>query len=428
MRQRSIRKLTTLCLAFILCGEWNAWAQRPAPPVQHPVAALDELVSQALAHNPELLMLRREYDARRARVPQATAMPQPTVSVGWMGNIAPFTTQVGDPSSNRAIGFDQELPFPGKLATKGKVATKEAESAWWALSSAELRIAAEVKASYFDLWFIERSIEVQRKNKDLTEKFVKIAEARYAVGKGSQQDILKAQVEVSKYLETLTTLDLQREAAVIRLNNLLYRSPDAPLTAAGEVTQSEMLLPLAELNDLAVKNSPDLKAQQSTIDARQYEVSLSKKEFYPDLGVGFTYQNRERLPEMYGVTVKISVPLYFWQRQQPAVAEASAGLAASRHAYDNARSILLYRVKDQYLILTTSNKLLDLYSKSIIPQSTATFESSISSYETGSVDFLTLLDNLITLRNYELSYYQQLRDYQKALAALEPLVGVKLVK
>lgn len=428
MRQRYIRKLTTLCLVFILSGQWSVRAQEPGPRGRRAVTALDELVTQALEHNPVLLSLRREYDAKRARVPQAAALPQPTVSVGWIGNITPFTTQVGDPSSNRAIGFDQELPFPGKLATRGKAASKEAENAWWALSSAELRIAAEVKASYFDLWFIEKSIEVQSKNKDLTEKFVKIAEARYAVGKGSQQDILKAQVEVSKYLETLTTLDLQRQAAVIRLNNLLYRSPGAPLTAASDVTQSEMSMSLADLNDLAVKNSPDLKAQQSAIEARQYEVSLSKKDYYPDLGVGFTYQNRERMPEMYGVTFKISIPLYFWQRQRPAVAEAAAGLAASRHAYDSARSMLLYRVKDQYLLLTTSNKLLDLYSKSIIPQSTATLESSISSYETGSIDFLTLLDNLITLRNYELSYYQQLRDYQKALAALEPLAGVKLVR
>jgi len=132
------------------------------------------------------------------------------------------------------------------------------------------------------------------------------------------------------------------------------------------------------------------------------------------------------MPEMYGVNVGVKIPLYFWQKQRPAVAEATASAVAEKRRLENAMSLLFLRIKDCYLSATTAQRLVKLYGTTIIPQSALSLESAVAGYEAGRVDFLTLLDNTVTLRNYELSYYEQLSNVEKAIAALEPLVGVTL--
>jgi outer membrane protein TolC len=122
----------------------------------------------------------------------------------------------------------------------------------------------------------------------------------------------------------------------------------------------------------------------------------------------------------------VKIPLYFWQKQRPAVAEATAGAAMERERLENTTTVLFFKIKDRYLAANTAQRLVKLYGTTIIPQSTLSLESAIAGYEAGRVDFLTLLDNTVTLRNYELSYYEQLSNVEKAIAALEPLVGVTL--
>jgi outer membrane protein TolC len=129
---------------------------------------------------------------------------------------------------------------------------------------------------------------------------------------------------------------------------------------------------------------------------------------------------------MYGVSVAVKLPLYFWQKQRPAVAEASASKAAEQKRIENVTTVLFFKIKDRLLAAATANRLVKLYGTTIVPLSSLSLESAISGYEVGKVDFLTLLDNLVTLLNYELSYYEQLSNAEKAVAALEPLVGVKL--
>jgi outer membrane protein TolC len=124
--------------------------------------------------------------------------------------------------------------------------------------------------------------------------------------------------------------------------------------------------------------------------------------------------------------VGVKIPLYFWQKQQPAVAEAAASKAAERKRLENLTTVLFFRIKDKYLAATTAQRLVSLYGTTIIPQSSISLESAIAGYEVGKVDFLTLIDNLVTLLGYELSYYEQLSNVEKSVAALEPLVGIPL--
>ncbi len=411
-------------------------SSKPAAAAQIPQSAitqsvgeavlLNELIERALENNPEIKAMQRRFDMMRARIPQAKALDEPMLSIGYTGNIVPFQVQKGDPSSGRTISISQDLPYPGKRSLKGKIANTDADVEWWNFEQTRRNVVAEVKDAYFDLYYITKAIGVVNKTKVLLEQFTKIAEARYAVGKGIQQDVLKAQVEFSKLIEQQTMLEQRKQIAEARLNSLLYRESDSPLGVPEELKPRDFPYSLAGLNETAVANYPELKAQRRKIEGAQYSIQLAKKDFYPDFSVGFTYINRPAMPEMYGVNVGIKLPVYIWQKQRPALTEATASFEAERRSLENKTTVLMFKIRDRYLAETTAQRLVKLYSTTIVPQSSLSLESAIAGYEVGKVDFLTLLDNLVTLLNYELSYYEQLSNEEKAVAGLEPLVGVTL--
>lgn len=394
-----------------------------------PTVSIYTLIEQVLEKNPEIQSMQRNYDMMRARIPQAKALPEPMLELGYAGNILPlppFDIQKGDPSSARMLNFTQEIPYPGKLGLKGRMATMEADANWWRYEQTRFNVVAEVKQLYFEYWYLTKAIATLDRNKQLLEKFAKITEAGYAVGRTVQQDVLKAQLEISRLIEQQALMAQRRESAMAQLNSLRYRELDTPIGSPEELRPFEFEHTLAGLNEIALTNSPTLKEQRRRIDREQYAILLAKKEFYPDLTVGFTYQNRPGMPEMYGMTLGLKLPIYFWQRQRPALTEATASASMEKKRLDNSTAVLLYRVKDRYLALTTALRLANLYSTVIIPQATATVESAIAGYEAGKVDFLTLLNSQLTLLTYQLNYYEQLSNAEKAVAQLEPLIGITL--
>lgn len=397
----------------------------PAP------VSLQELITQAMEHNPEIKSMQRSFDRMRARIPQAKALPEPTLSYSYAGNINPlpfFDLQKEDPASARMLNFTQEIPFPGKLALKEKMASVEADSEWWNYQQTRLNVMAEMKDIYFDWWYILKAIQVITKNKDLLEKFTQIADARYAVGKGIQQDVLKAQVEISKLIDQLTVLEQRKLTTEARLNSLLFRDPDSPLGRPEELMRSDFSWTLTQLKETAVANFPTIQAQKRKVDRERYGIQLAQKEFYPDFSFGFTYFHRPQLPEMYGLTIGVKLPLYFWKKQRPALTEASASSAMEQKRLENLTTVLFFKLKERYLAVTTAQRLIKLYGTTIIPQATLSLDSAIAGYEVGKVDFLTLLDNLVTLLNYQLSYYEQLSNEKKALASIEPYLGMELTR
>lgn len=448
---RFIRGLTALALAALLLGSWGlAVAQQtaatPTPAAEVAAAGgpaatsagkatpaevvpLEALVEQALARNPEIRAMARQFDMMRARVPQAKALPDPMLELGNISSlipVPPLKGRSGDTSSERMVGVSQELPFPGKRELRGRVAEAEAGAEQWNFEQTRLGVVAELKDAYYELAYVDKAIETIAKNRKLLEQFTKIAEARYAVGRGIQQDVLKAQVEISKLVDQLTVLEQRRATAEARINSLLYRELETPVGRTEELKPRVFDYTLAGLNETAVAHNPALKAQRRTVEGRQYGVELAKKEFYPDFNVGFVYTNRPGMPETYGVRVGVSLPVYSRQKQRPALEEAVAGEAAERSRLERNTAILFFRIKDRYLAATTAQRLVKLYGTTVIPQSSLSLESAIAGYEVGKVDFLTLLDNLTTLLGYELSYYEQISMQERAVAGLEPLVGVDL--
>lgn len=400
----------------------------PVPQAAAENVTLQELTQEALAKNSAIKSAARRVQALRARVPQARSLPDPIVSGGWMGNIMPLSVQQGDPSSFRSVSAMQEIPFPGKLKLRGQMADRDAEATWWDYENTRRQVVAEVKAAYYDYFFYHKATEITLKDKDLLEKLTKIAEVRYKVGKGIQQDVLRAQVELSRLLQRLTVLEQQERTARVRLNTLLFRDPEAPLPPAAPFEQARFPYSLDELYQMARQNDPGLQREERMIERSQYAVNLARKEYGPDFQVGYTYQQRPLMPDMHGFTVGINIPIFYRTKQREGVIEATEEMIGARRSHDDRQTTVSFQVKEQYLAAKASEDLAQLYSRAVVPQSSLALESAMASYEVGKVDFLTLLDNFTTVLDYEINYYRELSNLQIALARLEPLVGRELTK
>jgi outer membrane protein TolC len=434
MRLRSTRifvgaaALALIASATAGAGNTSAALTPEEPVVQAAAIKLDDLVREAEAKNPAIQSAQRRVQAMRHRIPQAQSLADPKLSVGWAGNATPFDVQEGDPSSYRGISAMQELPFPGKLKLRGQIADREAEAVWWEYEAARRGVVAEVKAAFYEYFFYQKAIELTQKDRDLLRKLTQIAQARYEVGKGIQQDVLRAQVELSTLQQRLTVLEQQSKTAQVRLNTLLLRDPEAPLGPPAAFEQAKLEQSLDTLYQLARANDTGLQREQRVIERNQYAVNLARKDYYPDFGVGYMYQQRPFLPDMHGVTVTLNIPVFYKSKQREAVRENTEELAAARLSQQDRQTTLFFQVKEQYLAAKASEDLAKLYSDAVVPQASLALESSMAAYQVGTVDFLTMLDNFIIVLDYETNYYRELSNYQIALARLEPLVGAELTK
>jgi cobalt-zinc-cadmium efflux system outer membrane protein len=389
---------------------------------------LQGLVAIALVRNPAIKSAAERFQAQRARVPQARSLPDPTISGGWIGKIVPFEVQKAFPPSSRGLSVQQRLPFPGKLKLSGQIADREAEAVGWDAEATRRQVISEVKIAYYDYFYDTKAIEITAKNKNLLEKLESIAEARYRVGKGIQQDVLRAQIEVSRIDQKLIVLQQQAETAQARLNTLLYRDPDSPLAQPATFEPAKFDITLQNLYAMAHANDTVLERDRRTIEGSQDSVDLAEKAYEPDLTVSYTYQQRPDLQDSNGFTVGINVPIFFRSKQREGVIEASHDLIGARRNLDSRWTTVNYEIKQQYLAATASRDLLNLYSKAIVPQSSLALESSMAAYEVGKVDFLSMLDNFVYVLDYEVSYYQELSNYETALARMEPLVNTDLTE
>ncbi|MFP5227549.1 MAG: TolC family protein [Acidobacteriota bacterium] len=402
-------------------------AETSGSPTEQEVT-LQQLVEVALARNPAIKSAAERFQAQQTRAPQARSLPDPMISGGWMGNITPFSVQQGDPSSYRGLTVSQDLPFPGKLGLRGKIADRQAEAGRWEYEQARRQVVAEVKTAYYAYFYDINAIEITEKNKDLLQKLESIAEARYRVGKGIQQDVLRAQVEVARIDQKLIVLRQEEHTAQARLNTLLYRDPESPLPTPAPVHPANFHYALQDLYAMAHQNDPGLERDRRMIEGSQDSIRLAQKAYAPDFNVAYTYEQRPDMPDMHGVMVGINIPVFFRSKQREGVIEASHDLNASRREFDDRLTAVDFEIKQQYLAATASRDLMSLYSKAIVPQSSLALESSMASYEVGKVDFLSMLDNFVYVLDYEVNYYQELSNFETALARMEPLVNTDLTE
>jgi outer membrane protein TolC len=394
-----------------------------------PPLSLAKLVQEATERNPEILAAWREVEAKRARIPQAGAWADPTVSLSYGGNaFPPFTVMRADPSSARQLMAEQMIPYPGKTHLRTEIAARDADAETLAYEAVTRHVVAEVKQVYFDLAFVDRSLAILQRDRETLAGFEKVTEIRYSVGKAAQQDVLRAQLEITRLSQREALLTQQRRTLEAQMNSLRNVPIDSPVGAPAVVQPSAFVHTQDQLQEAAQANYPVLKQRRTMVDEGRLSVDLARKEERPNFSVGYAYMQRDGQPDMYGITLSTSLPIFRRRKQDMAIAEAAANLESARQMQANELTVLRYTVQRDFLEIQGTEQLLKLYSQAIAPQASLTLESSISSYETGGVDFLNVISNFQAVIDAELDYHLQVANHEKALARLEEVTGLNLIQ
>ena len=383
-------------------------------------------ISYALSQNPDIEVARKRVDVAAYLVPQAASLQDPMFGV----TAFPEPVQTAAGQQEVSLTTSQRLPWFGKLATRAAAAESNANVARAQLAAVELEVIEQVKRAYYELYFIQKSIRITEDNRSIMLDFVQIADSKYITGMASQQDVLRAQVEVFDLDNQLIRLRQQIDSSQAKLARLLHISPDTPLRALEQPPREQIPQDLERLYQQAICGQPQLHAQLAAVQRDRRKVDLARLEYFPDLTAGVTWIGTSATglsPVANGedsllLGFSVNVPIYY-KRLDAGVREAESRVVASTRQYDSLRDRTSESVKDLYVRATSQYDLVKLFRHDIIPKSQQTLEVSQAAYQVGDVDFLTLLDNWQQLLLFRIAYHRLESQLQQTLAALERVVG-----
>jgi outer membrane protein TolC len=388
------------------------------------------LTSEAVRNNPEILAAQKAYEAARQRPSQESSLPDPMISLAYtsVGYPWPGAGLGSQVLSNIGLIYSQELPYPGKLKLKGQIASKEAEAAFQEYEAVQLGVISRLKQAYFRLQYTYAASDLLTRNRDLLSKLVGVTEARYSVGKAAQQDVFKAQTQVSILETRLIKLEQERISSEAEINSVLNRRPGTPVGRPTDLKPKEQLPTLDELYTATAQSSPMLERDKKMVQRSELAVNSARKEYYPDMTLSGGYFNQGSMSPMYQFQAGFKVPMYYRRKQRAGVNEQVSLLSQARRNFEVTDQSLHFRIKDDYTMAQASLRLMKLYLQTVVPQGNSALESSLSTYETGAVDFLSVLTNFTTVLDYEMSYYDEALNYSLALSRLEEMTGQQLTE
>ncbi|MFQ5747462.1 MAG: TolC family protein [Gemmatimonadota bacterium] len=403
-------------------------ARTPAAGMQQEADTLRlaTVLAEARATNPLLRASRLKADADRERVPQAGALPDPQLSLGFVNRPVRDFTRTDQMMTLNRVMFAQRFPWPGKLGFGEERARHLAEAGVLDAAETEVALLARVASVYYRIAYMDRALAIMEETRDLLRDFLDVTSAMYSVGTGLQQDVLQAQVAVASMTEDITVVEQDRVAMASRLNALLGRAATTPIGAL-ELPGPTGPLPSADsLMERAASRRPALRAARARVKAAEAGYRAARRALYPDFTVGVGYGQRPQFDDLATLEVGISVPLWAGARQLPMRRE----MAAMR-AMEEAKELDLYnetfaRLTELRADAERARSLAELYATSVLPQARAAVESALSAYRVGRVDYMTLVENEMTVNRYEIESVRLVAEYQGALAGVEALLGTRL--
>jgi cobalt-zinc-cadmium efflux system outer membrane protein len=415
----------TVVLAALTAGCWSlaAYAVGPGQPV-----AVETLVAEALARNPEILAARHQQDAAAQRTASAGALDDPMLEFGVVNAPLPLSLRRDD-MTMKMLGLSQKLPYPGKRGLRESVAAADAASVGHAVDETANRVRRDLRTAYEELRLAAAAERLTTRNRELLRQLASVTEAQYALGHGLQGDVLKAQSEVVRMQQELLRIAADKAARVADLERLTGR-----ITSEGEIVPtSAVLLPLpadaAVLTRRAAEERPQLRALDALVEKSERELELARREYYPDFELRLGYGQRDRtlggMPrdDMVTMTVAVNLPVWRQSRLQPRVAEARAMRAQASALADAQRLEARTGLAEQLATERATRESAALYRSTLLPQLHAAAESALRAYQLGRADFLTLLDAQMREYTAALGEAEAIANHNKAIAMIDFLTG-----
>ena len=393
---------------------------------------LESLIREALANNPDLEMLRLRWRAEAARIPLVGALQDPLLKVEASNVPLSDFNFDSTPMSGKQLMISQKLPYWGKRADRERLAEYAAAAAEAAYLDREGGIVNKVKQAYFSLAFLDRSIASTTKNEALLEGFIHIARTKYAVGKGLQQDVLKAQVSRSSLKDRLIILQGQRRRAEARLNSALNRLPQAPVGRPQARGPTFFDYAVENLQKMALEHRPRLRGLRQAIQKWQVAEDLARRQNRPDFDISFGYRQRDFAADgvggsdFFSLGVVVNLPIYPGGKQDQQVLEARFRKEAATAQYEAVKQQIFLQIQELYIDVQMHQEEAALFRTAIIPQADQSLVVAMTGYQVGKVDFLTLLDSQVKLFDFEIAYNHHRSERERALAGLEAVVGKRL--
>lgn len=389
-------------------------------------AYLDFLISEALTNNPRIKTQVHRTEAVQKRIPQAGAWMDPKLSFSIMNfPISEFSFDL-EPMTQKQVTLMQQIPFPGLTGIKESIATYESEIANFGIDEVKSSIKKDVSLVYHEISYLDKAIEITQKNKQLLKTFYTIAAKKYEVGKGLQQDVLKAQVEISKITDKLISFNKKRNVYAAELNANLNRPANSSINELNEIQYRIISVDFDRLQETASTSRPLLKIVRTEIAKNESNLKLSQKQYWPNFDVGVAYSQRDNRRDFFSAQFSINLPVWQNRKQDKRVEESALLLQAVERKYENFKNVINSQISSQLSLIQESDERLLLLKNVIIPQATQSLTSAISGYEVDKVDFLTLLNNQITLFNMEIDSHRILKTYNKDIVKLEYVIGQQI--
>ena len=366
-------------------------------------------------------------------------MPDPQVSVQHVavGSPRPFAGYTNSDFAYLGFGISQDLPYPGKLSLRAEAAARDAALSKEKYEAAKRDVFAQIKANYFQLAYIQKSLGTLERNQTILAQIEKIAEAHYRLGQGSQQDVLKAQLQQTKILNDLAHHHELMGNLQARLRKLLNRAWGVEERGVGEMgvdeiqadelTETPLSYTSEELLAKARTENPDVTGGQEMVRKQSLQVELARKDRYPDFNVQYQWEHTAgQARDYYMLTFSAKLPIYRARKLNPEMTQAVEELSQSRRAYESQVQQAYFDVRDQYLVAETASQMLKIYRDGLIPQALATLRAGLSAYEAGTQDFQSLLSSFLDVLNFDQEYWKTLADHETALARLEQVTGMAI--
>jgi outer membrane protein, heavy metal efflux system len=389
--------------------------------------ALPEIERAALESNREIRIMRERVELAKAGVTPALALDDPSFSYRAWGTplFAPWNVN----QTQHMFMFNQTFPAAGKRQLRYEAANQGVDIAAAELEARKLEIAARVRATFYELLRNQDELRLHDEQNALARQAVAAARIKYTVGRVPQQDVLKAQIAVTRLADHLAMFLQDADLARARLNTLMGRDPSAPLEVSGEYGIPASLPESATLQQTALENRPELKAIQAGIRQLETAVRLTEKNYKPDISIGAGYMlmpsgsmNRNG----YMAELSFNLPWLNRSKHDPEVREAQLHVNVQRAELEARKAMVFQEIQEALIRANTAARLVEVYRDTLRPQAQATLKAASAAYQTDQTDFLNLIDSQNTALDVEYSYYRALAEFDSRVAELEGAIGAAI--
>jgi outer membrane protein TolC len=393
----------------------------------HPqIASLLDLTNEALQRSPMLASARKHWEALTKVPRQVSTLPDPEIGLQHftVGSPQPFSGYETSDFYYTGFGFSQDVPGPGKLGLRAERARRDAEAAQHAFEVQQRQVVGQVRETYFNLFYLKKTLHELLETQGDLQSIAQNVEAQYHVGMVQQQDVLKAQVTLTQFLDEIEMHHQSVDQSQATLKALIGREQDSPAIAIADITPTEFSLDDRRLRQLGLSNSPTLKQAEAMEEESNTALALAERDYIPDFTVGYTYEKTgPKFKDYYMLTLGAKVPLYFWRKQTPAVEQSALESEAARADTSSKRLSVMADLQNRVIALRTTQRVLKLYSEGLIPQAEATRSSALAAYRANKVDFQTLFSAVTDVLRMNQEYYRTLADHEIAVAKIREIIG-----